>query len=269
MRPSRFFQFLDQLALPNLSLWLVLGQVAVFALSATGQISEEVLWLVPARVLAGEWWRVVAFLFVPPAISLIFIAFAWYLFWLMGTSLEGYWGTGRYNLFLLIGWVLTVGVSFLTPMAPASNGFIAGSVFLAFAWLNPNFELAIFFVLPVKIKWLALLTWLGYAFAFVVGGWSVRLAVLASTGNFLLFFGRDIWQSALQHRRRMAHQTKTFAATDPHGPRHRCRICGKDSDTHRELDFRYCSKCAGEQCYCPEHIRNHEHVVDENAAGKG
>jgi len=43
--------------------------------------------------------------------------------------------------------------------------------------------------------------------------------------------------------------------------RHRCRICGKTDKSNPELDFRYCTKCAGEECYCPEHIRNHEHVL--------
>lgn len=263
MRPSRFFQFLDQLAIPNLSLWLVIGQVAVFALTATGQISEQVLWLVPLWALEGEWWRLVSFLFVPPAVSLIFIAFAWYMFWLMGSALEGYWGAGRYNLFLFVGWALTAAVSFLTPGAAASNGFLAGSVFLAFARLNPDFEIALFFVLPVKIKWLALITWLGYGFAFAVGGWPARLGIVAATGNFLIFFGRDIWLSMRQQKRRMSHQARTFSALEEEGPRHRCRICGKDSDSHPDLDFRYCSKCAGDQCYCPEHIRNHEHVIEE------
>ena len=144
---------------------------------------------------------------------------------------------------------------------------MAGSVFLAFAYLNPDFTLMIFFILPVKIKWLALLQWLGYAYLVVVGSWSARLLVLAATGNFLLFFAGDIVERIRTGRRRMAHQARVFAGRrDEHESRHRCRICGKTDRSHPQLDFRYCSKCAGNQCYCPEHIFNHEHVLADEEA---
>src|ERR1039458_1082074 len=80
---------------------------------------------------------------------------------------EDYWGVFRFNFFLFIGWALTVGAAFLTPAEPATNLFVAGSVFLAFAYLNPDFELVLFFILPVKVKWLALLTWVVYGFEFL------------------------------------------------------------------------------------------------------
>jgi Pyruvate/2-oxoacid:ferredoxin oxidoreductase delta subunit len=140
--------------------------------------------------------------------------------------------------------------------------FLAGSVFLAFAFLNPEFEMLLFFILPVKIKWLALLTWIGYGYKLAVGSWPTRLMVLAAIGNFLVFFAGDIVQRIRTGRRRMSHQAKVFAATpDEKEPRHRCHVCGKTDLTNPLLDFRYCSKCAGDQCYCPEHIFNHVHVT--------
>ena len=121
----------------------------------------------------------------------------------MGNSLEGHWGAFRYNIFLLVGYVVTVAVSFLFPFQAATNIFIAGSVFLAFAYLYPDFQLYIFFILPVKIKWLALLTWIGYAYQILTGSWSTRLLVIASITNYLLFFGRDIYLTAKTGNRRM------------------------------------------------------------------
>jgi hypothetical protein len=263
---------LGRFAIPNLSLYLVAGQVLFWGLALMTGFNLERIALLPAAVVAGEPWRLVTFLFFPPSLSLsafalVMMAFGWYLFYLMGSALDGFWGAFRYNAFLGIGWLLTVAVAFLTPQAYASNLFLAGSVFLAFAYLNPDFTLMIFFILPVKIKWLALLQWLGYAYLAVVGSWSARLAVLAATGNFLLFFAGDIVERIRTGRRRMAHQTRVFAGRrDEREPRHRCRICGKTELSHPQLDFRYCSKCAGNQCYCPEHIFNHEHVlVDEEA----
>ncbi len=255
-------RLLGRYAITHLPLYLVIGQVGVYLLWMLGSLDINRLELYPALVSQGEGWRVLAFFFVPPPSSPLFIAFAWYLFYLMGNALEGYWGAFRFNLFILIGAVLTVGVGFLTPDQPVSNAFVAGSVFLAFAYLNSDFELAIFLILPVRIKWLALLTWAGYAVGLVIGGWDTRLQILASTGNFLLFFGHDIFLTMKSRRRRMAVQADRFASSaGGDGPRHHCHVCGKNSDTHRDLDFRYCSKCAGDQCYCPEHIFDHIHVL--------
>ncbi len=263
---DRLERIFGRFAIANLSLYLVAGQVVLFVFSWFDKISLDQFRLYPALV-AAQPWRVLTFLLVPPSVSPVFIAFAWWLFYLMGTALEDYWGVFRYNLFLFAGWIVTVAAGFLTPQLEATNTFIAGSVFLAFAYLNPDFELAIFLILPVKIKWLALLTWAGYAVAFIRGDWSTRCQVLAATANFFLFFARDLYLTARMHRRRMTGEVQRFARSrDDPAPRHRCRICGKTDLTHPQLDFRYCSKCAGEQCYCSEHIFNHEHVLTDEKA---
>jgi hypothetical protein len=189
------------------------------------------------------------------------------MFFLMGSALEHYWGEFRFNLFLLLGYALTVGLAFITPGSAVTNLFIAGSVFLAFAYLNPEFEIVLFFILPVKIKWLALITWVGYAVSAFTGSWSVRLQILASVGNFFVFFAGDILRSMRHGRIKMARQAQEFVEANQ--PRHRCHVCGKTDRSHPQLDFRYCSKCAGDQCYCPEHIRNHEHVLNTDEPPSG
>lgn len=261
-------------AIANLTLYLVIGQVLFWGLAVLTGFNLERIALLPVAVLSGQAWRLVTYLFLPPgigtgALAVVFLAFAWYIFYLMGSALEHHWGDFRYNAFIGIGWLLTTAVAFITPYAYASNLFLAGSVFLAFAFLNPNFELLLFLILPVRVKWLALLQWLYYAYVMVVGRWSDRLMVLAATGNFLLFFAGDIVQQMRSGRRRMAYQARTIAAQkDEAQPRHRCRVCGKTELTHPQLDFRYCSKCAGNQCYCSEHIFNHEHVLAEEEVKK-
>lgn len=258
-------------ALTHVTLYLIIGQVFVCLSSMLGLLDLRQFYLVPALVTQGEPWRLVTFLFFPPPVnygsmlSLALLPFAWWVFYLMGTALEMHWGALRYNLFLLLGIVLTVAAAFITPFAPVTNAFIAGSVFLAFAWLNPDFELSLFFILPIKIKWLALVTWLFYAYNLVTGAPSTRWQILASVGNFLIFFSRDIVQTMRFRRRHMAVQARR-AAEENKGPeaRHRCRICDKTDISNPEMDFRYCSKCAGDECYCPDHIANHEHVLAES-----
>lgn len=268
-------RWLGRFALPNVTLYLIIGQVFVTLSAMVGLLDLRQFVLVPLLVIHGEPWRVITFLFFPPPVnfgsmlSLLFLPFAWWIFFLMGNALEQYWGAFRYNLFLLAGVVFTVAASFLTPMAGVTNAFIAGSVFLAFAWLNPDFELSLFLIFPIKIKWLALVTWIFYAYSLVTGTWSTRMQVVASVANFLLFFGSDIVMTMRYRRRQMTQGARRFAESnrEPEA-RHRCHVCGKTDLTNPEMDFRYCSKCAGDQCYCPEHIFQHEHVLTDDRAKK-
>ena len=265
-------RLLGRFAVPHLALYLVIGQAFVLLSAMLGLLDLSYFILVPELVRQGEWWRLITMIFMPPPPGMfgyIFVAFAWYIFFLMGSALEGHWGEFRFNLFVFTGYLLTVAVSFITPLAPTTNLFIAGSVFLAFAWLNPDFELSIFFILPVKIKWLALLTWIANGYYFAVGTWPLRLQILASVGNFLIFFSSDIVLTMRYRRRVMATQARRFAAAGAAPePRHRCRVCGKTDLTDPTMDFRYCSKCAGDECYCPEHIFQHEHVTAPGDAAK-
>jgi hypothetical protein len=268
---DKFERALGRFAIPNLTLYFVIGQVFVLLAYMAGRLDLRLFVLVPAMVMQGDWWRLFSFLLMPPPtggmLGLVFVAFAWYLFYLMGNSLEATWGTFRYNLFIFLGIALTIAAAFVTPRYAATNTFIAGSVFLAFAYLNPDFELALFFVLPIKIKWLALLTWVLYAVQFIRGDLPIRLQILASVGNFLVFFGHDIWLTMRHRKRTMARKVERIAREEE--PRHVCYVCGKTDRSHPQLDFRYCSKCAGDQCYCPDHIQNHAHVVAANETKAG
>lgn len=273
---SRLNSKFGRYAVPNLTMVFIVGQVFLYVAQQIdpGQAGVDVLdkiRLNPAKVLSGEVWRLVTFLFDPPTSNLIFAFFFWYLFYLMGTTLEVSWGVFRYNMFLLIGYVASVACAFglyftmgaANGNLPASSGFLYGTVFLAFARLYPEFVMYIFFILPVKIKWLALFQWIGYAIGFLFGPWMVKAMIVASVFNYMLFFGRDIWLDIKQGHRRMRHQARALKAP----PRliHKCHSCGITSDDAPQKQFRYCSKCAGECCYCPEHLHGHEHVVCQAA----
>ena len=244
-------------ALPNITIYLILGQAIFFILHLTGRFSLERVVLIPEMVLDGEWWRIITFLFIPPLTNPIFAIFSWYMFYLMGGALEGHWGAFRYNVFLLTGYIVTVAVSFILPFYAATNIFIGGSVFLAFAALFPEFQIYIFFILPVKMKWLAIITWLGYGYQLITGSWSTRLLVLASISNFLLFFGKDIWWRMKTGNKKMI--SKAREVSGPKEAFHRCAVCGITDQSHPGMEFRYCPECSG-LGYCKDHIMSHEHV---------
>ncbi len=265
---DKFERLFGRFAIQNLALYLVIGQVAFVFAGMLGAVDPERLIYWPGAVLAGEWWRLLTFMFVVPIpapsslLGFVFLVFGWYLFYLMGSALESQWGAFRFNVFLFTSYVLTVALSFLAPRYEVTNAFILGSVFIAFAFLNPDFELTLFFILPVKIKWLALISIVLGLVEFVRGGLATRLQIGAAVAGFLLFFGREIVSGVRYRQRKIARQAERVAQAET--PRHVCHVCGKTDKTHPELDFRYCSKCDGDQCYCPEHIQNHSHVVAAN-----
>jgi hypothetical protein len=250
---------LERFAIRNLTLYLVGGQglALLFSLGAPGFLLSMLL--VPDAVMAGEWWRLLSFALTPPFGNPILAIFALYLLYFMGGSLENQWGTLRYNLFVLIGYVMTIAAAFAFPDSAASNVYITGSIFLAFAYLYPNFEILLFFILPVKIKWLALLTWLGYAYSLIFGDWPTRLLVLAALANFLVFFGRDLYATARHGHWKMQRQAKAVVARDQ--PKHVCRVCGVSDVSDKTMEFRYCTKCSPPVAYCTRHLGTHAHVV--------
>ncbi|MGL4552954.1 MAG: hypothetical protein ACRC33_17400 [Gemmataceae bacterium] len=267
---DRLESWFGRFAVPNLTAVVIVAQMIAFAFSMRPDESGEwgdgsalqPLWLIPRLVLQGEVWRVVTFLAVPPITNVVFLLFGWYAFYLMGTSLEHYWGTFRFNLFILSGWAATVAASFLQPDVPATAVFFEGSVFLAFAHLNPYFTIYLFFLLPVQIRWIALLTWVVYFLTLLTGPWWVKLTVLASILNFLLFFGTDVFDRIRTARRHMAGQAARFGAEgwEP-AYHHRCKVCGVTDADDRQMEFRYCSKCDDGACYCVAHLRDHQHTT--------
>lgn len=272
---NRIERKLGRFAIENTTLYILVGQVGFFLLALLGRDLTPLIFLRMDLVFSGEFWRPFTFIFEPPGIprgafGIVLLVFGWMVFYMMGNALEQFWGAFRYNLFLGIGWLLTVMVAALFPRNEATVLFIGTSVFLAFAYLNPDFEMLIFFILPLKIKWLALLTWIGLGYVLAVGDPATRLMVAASLGNFFLFFGADILARMRGGQRRMQRSARHFAAkaAEPEA-RHTCKVCGKTDRTHPQLDFRYCSKCANDECYCAEHIFNHVHTAAEPGQESG
>jgi hypothetical protein len=271
---ARLERRFGRFAIPNVTLAIILGQILVYvAGQMPGNNVVDRLWLFRDRVLEGEVWRLVTFIFMPPATNPLFALLAWYLFFLMGSALERFWGVFRYNVYLLIGLLAAMVVGMSLPGGlpfegshVGSSGYIMASVFLAFAFLYPDFTLSLFFVLPIRIYWLALITWVLLGASFLFGQWADRAMVVATVLNFLIFFGGDLMARLRNRRRRRAFESRVKAGQRSGQPRHRCAVCGLTSHDDPKMQFRYCSQCAGQLCYCMDHLRDHEHVTADDAA---
>ena len=254
---------LGRFAIHDLTLYLVGGQglALLLSLSVPGFLGNMVL--IPNEVLAGQWWRLLSFVITPPSGNLIFAIVALYFLYFMGGALENHWGTFRYNLYVLVGYLMTVACAFVFPMFAATNAYITGSIFLAFAYLFPDYQILLFFILPIRVKWLALVTWLSYGYEFLTGYGATRLLIVASVANFLLFFGRDLFYRVRYGHRQM--KRKAGAIAERNKPIHVCTVCGITDKSHPTMDFRYCTKCEPPVAYCADHLQNHEHRRNDTA----
>ena len=175
----------------NLMTVIVAGTAIVWLLDyivgmCTGVWLSGWLYFNKELILRGEIWRVVTFIFVPESSSLFTFALSMYFYWLIGNALEGEWGALRFDLFYLCGILGAIACGFITGYA--TNSYLNLSLFLAFAILHPDYQVLLFFFLPIKVKWLAILDAVGFVLLFIVGTWPMRIALLFSLANIALFF---------------------------------------------------------------------------------
>lgn len=246
---KRFGQF----PLTNITTYLIGGQVLVYILSFLYPGIVDAMRLQSSFVFTGQWWRLFTFLFIPFAQEPIWIALAWYFMYMIGTALEATWGSFRYALYLTIGIVATVLSALLFPVDSFGNGYIFTSLFLAFAYLNPDFRLLIFFIIPVKIKWIALLSWIGLGLALVGGDIQTRIQTFLAIGNFIVFFGQEIF---LRVSDRARHGV-TSVSLSGEKTYMKCAVCKRTEKD--KLIFYYCHACNPHTCYCEDHINDHKH----------
>lgn len=253
---SRLEKRFGSWAIPHLGLYIILIQV-IGVILLLGEYAQQSDFVLNGAVMKeGQWWRLLSFMMLPPSLSPIWLLIGLYVFYLISTALERQWGSFRFNLFILIGYLLTISMAFLSPAALIVNTFFLGSVFLAFATLFPNFEFLLFFILPVKVKWLGWLTAASYCLVlFTTTNVGDRLCVVAAFLTYVLFFGNDFVRNMMAGQRRKAFQSETAAAETQ--LRHTCTDCGATEQSDPTLHFRYCSTCGN--CFCEKHIETHSH----------
>ena len=265
---DRFCRKHPRFGIPRLMNYIVIGTVVVYLLAmfSNGYCYDLLYFSVP-KILHGQIWRLVTFVFIPLNSNLIFMAISLYFYWMIGTTLEREWGNGKFTIFYLMGVILNALLGFLTGYA--TMDYVNLSMFFAFATLYPNAQFLLFFIIPVKAKWLA---WIDAAlFAFSVFNYLVHaqfllaLIPIIAILNYLLFFSSDFVRLFRRFKHKANPQTINFKkaqkkARETKGYLHKCAVCGITDADDPNMEFRYCSKCNGYYCYCMNHINNHVHI---------
>ena len=261
-------------AIRNLTMYLLAGYAIGYLLSFTMPQLLTYFTLEPALILKGQVWRLLSWVIIPPNDNIIFVIFMMLLYYSLGNTLESYWGAFRYNVYIFSGILFTVIGAFIV------NGLIGGitgfgslystyyinmSIFLACASIMPDYQLLLYGIIPIKMKWLAVLDVVLLAVDAVQGGLIIRIVIIASLLNFIIFFfcNRNLrGHSPKQVARRKKFQKQISRPQNQYagGAKHRCAVCGRTELDDPTLEFRYCSKCNGNYEYCQEHLFTHEHV---------
>jgi hypothetical protein len=253
------------LAFPGLIRIVVVFNLLVFLLLTMKPGFVDMLTLQPDKVRTGEVWRLFSYVFIPSVgigkeYSILWMFVYLNFLWLVGEGLEQAWGSFKLNLFYLVGLIGTAVAAFAFGVVDVTGTYLNLSLFLAFATLFPNFPILLFFILPVRVKWLALLGLVGVTLNLLNGSNAERLAVVVSLSNYLLFFGGS-WVRQWSEQGKVAVRQQQFQLaqhSEEDETLHQCKVCARTELSSPDLEFRVASD--GEE-YCLAHLPSRQTQV--------
>ena len=283
-------KFIDKLerkfgrfGIPNLTIYMIVCYVIGYALMIVNPGILNWLSLEPAYILRGQVWRLVTWVLYPPSTSgvLWFAIAVLFFYYPIGTSLERTIGTFKYTLYILSGVIFTILGAFILYFLLGGNVlvgnvfstyYISLSTFLAYAMCYPDMQVLLMFIIPVKMKWMAIFYVVIVVYEMIqyimAGGWYLVIPIVASLLNFIIFyFGTKDFS---RYNPKEVHRRNEFRrAMEPQGrmksgsgsvTKHKCAICGRTELDDPNLEFRFCSRCNGNYEYCQDHLFTHTHV---------
>lgn len=284
-------------AISNLTLYLMIAYAIGYVINIINPNLYLMLELNPALVMKGQVWRLFTWICTNPQDMGVFLIFMFFFYYWIGTTLERHWGTFKYNLYMFSGYFfMTLGAILTYVITEAMGSPINMSVstyyinlasFLAFATLFPNVQVMLYMIIPLRIKWLAIIDciFIGiellqyvsiltkysaeefeliyklYGVDYKSAAWAGIFSIVMALLNFLIFFlatrnYRKISPAEIKRKR----EFKKAVSPRMGITKHKCAICGRSEEDDPNLSFRFCSKCEGNYEYCQDHLFTHEHV---------
>ena len=265
----------------NLTMYVIICYVVGYFLAYFNPSLLSMLSLEPALILRGQIWRIITWVIYPPSMSnvLWFVIAIVFFYYPIGTSLERTWGSFRYTLYIFSGILFSVIGAFILYFITGAYGigslfntyYISLSVFLAYALSYPDMQILLWFVIPIKMKWMAIVYGAIILYDMItylrMGLWVYVVPIIASLLNFVLFFfstrNMQRYNPKEVHRRREFKKAVAQSRVNPATggiTKHKCAICGRTEKDDPNLEFRFCSKCNGNYEYCQDHLFTHQHV---------
>lgn len=268
---DRFCYRHPNFGIPNLMRYLTIANVVFWFLGATNRTLMSYLSFDAAMIMHGQVWRLVTFMVYPPSTGLLAFLVFYFYFW-MGSTLEQYWGTPHFNVYILIGWALTVIYGFVVYFVTGYRiqidaQYLYLSMFFSYAALFPDQQVLLFFFIPIKMKYMALIDAAYFVLAVLSNPFPFNLLPIVAVLNFFIFFGGTLLRmiprreskSTINFRKESRKIREEQRSQLYH---HKCAVCGRTDTEYPNLEFRYCSRCVGYHCFCIDHINNHIHFTE-------
>lgn len=278
-------------AISNLSKYLIFGYILGYLIEFINPVLIDFMTLNPYLILHGQVWRLVTWIIIPPSgFDIIWTVVMLYFYYSVGNDLERTWGTFYYNVYIFMGMIFTAIGSFLVmglSYVPAFNlhslvqilgeaeyfrnmsysfstYYVNMSIFLGFAMTFPEARVLLMFIIPIKVKWLGIAYGAMLILQMIEGDLFTRVVIATSLLNFVVFFlmtRSGIRRMAPREVKRRHDFNKEIKKARPMSvAKHKCAVCGKNSEDNPDVEFRFCSKCNGNYEYCQDHLFTHTHV---------
>jgi len=268
-------------AVPNLIVYLIAGYAIGYVIQVANPTILNYMTLEPYYIIHEyQIWRLLSWVMIPPSTGLIWAVIMMFLYYQLGRVLEQTWGTFRFNLYMWGGIIFTILGAFilygffalqgkiLLMGTAVSTYYINLGIFLAFATCFPDMQVMLYFIIPVKMKYMAILYGIMVIYDFLNKNSAARVVIFMSLLNYLIFFlmTRNYKKiNPAQAKRRREYKKATSASyvqrsRDTGITKHKCAICGRTEQDGAQLEFRFCSRCEGNYEYCQDHLFTHEHV---------
>ena len=267
---DRFLYRHPNFGIPGLPRYMAVGCGAAWVIGLINHVLYSYLEFSAAAVLHGQIWRLVSFMLIPYDTKFIgFISILFY-YWI-GSTLEQYWGSGKYTLYVIVNMLLTVLLGFVLHVCgysiPMTASYIYLAMFFAFAVYFPDVQVLFMMIIPIKMKYLAYVDAALFVLAVVRNPFPLNMIPVVAVLGFLLFCGGELISRI---PKRASAQTINFRRESARIRReqrdalyhHKCSVCGRTDTEYPDLQFRYCSRCAGYHCFCEDHINNHVHFTE-------
>lgn len=254
----------------GLARYIAIGSGVAWVIGLINPVLYGYLSFNAAAVLHGHIWRLLSFMFIPASTSWLgFISIMFY-YWI-GTTLEQYWGSGKFTLYVLVNMLITILYGFVMYAFGLSFGlsaeYIYLAMFFAFAVYFPDIQVLFMMIIPVKMKYLAYIDAAFFLYSILTSPFPYNTLPVVAILGFLLFCGGELLgripkrasANTVNFRRESARIRREQRDALYH---HKCSVCGRTDTEYPDLQFRYCSRCVGYHCFCEDHINNHVHFTE-------
>ena len=275
-RIDRFCITHPRFGIPNLILYVVIGNAVVWLfgmMDRSGVLLGLLRFNAELIFTKGEIWRLLTFIIVPSGGGGLFFLLMLYFYYFIGNTLERQWGAGKFTIYYLSGMLFNIIFGILIWLItgssiPVTSEYLNLSMFFAFATLYPETMVLLFFIIPIKIKWLAYVDAAFFVLEMIMNPFPVNLLPLVAILNYFMFCGGWLFDMIRPANKRnntidFKKAAKKYNRDQAKKPYTRkCEVCGKTDRDYPDLEFRFCSRCGGYHCFCIDHINSHVHFKE-------